>query len=114
MPEVRLRGRGGQIGQEIWVSREWHPLWTGQDQDGGEEEEFRNQDDERCQEEEHDGELQHNIEKMDESQLARAKLVLKKMRESLHKLLCRRSQQEGLSNNIHAGVAGPDPVPQDN
>ena len=31
---------------------------------------------------------------MDESQLARAQLVLKKMRESLHKLLCRRSQQE--------------------
>ena len=72
MPEARLRGRGGQIGQEIWVSREWHPHWAGQDQDGGEEEEFRNQDDERCQEEEHDGELQHNIEKMDESQLARA------------------------------------------
>ena len=41
--------------------------------------------------------LEHNIEKMDESQL-----VLKKMRESFHKLLCRRSQQEGLSNNIHA------------
>ena len=31
--------------------------------------------------------LEHNIEKMDESQLARAQLVLKKMQESFSKLL---------------------------